>query len=258
MQKKTPNDRKPAPQRRPTKAPQQVRIIGGQWKRTPLPVADAEGLRPTPDRVRETVFNWLTYFFDGHWQGVACLDLFCGSGALGFEAASRGAARVVLVESHAGAVRHLEAARAKLDATGVTVLRGDALLLAQGLAVRGGAAQFDVIFLDPPYHQQWLPKLLPICRQLLKPGGLVYVEAERSLVENTGKIAADMREPESKPEVVSKTTAGATIADMSLPTARAQPDVSDWLDGWNVVRADRAGMVFYHLLQCGNSHRIEA
>ena len=77
------------------RGPQQVRIIGGVWKRTPLPVINAEGLRPTPDRVRETVFNWLNHLLDGGWQRMACLDLFAGTGALGFEAASRGAAKVV-------------------------------------------------------------------------------------------------------------------------------------------------------------------
>ena len=91
-----------------------VRIIGGQWKRTPLPVLDAEGLRPTPDRVRETVFNWITHLIDGAWEQVACLDLFAGSGALGFEAASRGARRVVMVENSGPAVRQLEANRDKL------------------------------------------------------------------------------------------------------------------------------------------------
>src|SRR3954464_6268242 len=87
----------------------QIRIIGGQWKRTPLPVLDAEGLRPTPDRVRETVFNWLTHLFDGVWEGIDCLDLFAGSGALGFEAASRGAAHVTMVELGTAAVRQLDA-----------------------------------------------------------------------------------------------------------------------------------------------------
>ncbi|WP_234814918.1 RsmD family RNA methyltransferase, partial [Noviherbaspirillum denitrificans] len=81
--------------------PQQVRIIGGQWKRTPLAVLDAEGLRPTPDRVRETVFNWINHLLDGGWEQVRCLDLFAGTGALGFEAASRGAVRVVMVEDNA-------------------------------------------------------------------------------------------------------------------------------------------------------------
>src|SRR5437764_6179211 len=78
----------------------QVRIIGGRWKRTPLPVLDAEGLRPTPDRVRETVFNWLNHLLDGEWEKLNCLDLFAGTGVLGFEAASRGAARVTMVESN--------------------------------------------------------------------------------------------------------------------------------------------------------------
>ncbi len=249
MQKKPTDHRKPAPQRRPARAPQQVRIIGGQWKRTLLPVADAEGLRPTPDRVRETVFNWLTHLFDGRWEQVACLDLFAGSGALGFEAASRGAARVVLVESHALAVRHLEATRDKLEAIAVTILRGDAPLLAQGLIGRGGEAQFDLIFLDPPYHRQWLPKLLPLCRRLLKPGGLVYVEAERSLVENTVKSAADTPDSRSKPEAA---------ADAARGKSAVTPDDDSWLDGWTAVRADRAGLVFYHLLQCGSAHRFEA
>src|SRR5437868_8259418 len=92
------------PAKRP---PQQVRIIGGQWKRTPLPVLDAEGLRPTPDRVRETLFNWLNHLIDGQWANIACLDLFAGTGALGFEAASRGAAKVVLVEASDLAARQL-------------------------------------------------------------------------------------------------------------------------------------------------------
>src|SRR3954447_25545124 len=95
-------------------APHQVRIIGGQWKRTPLAVLDAEGLRPTPDRVRETVFNWLNHLLDGQWTDIACLDLFAGTGALGFEAASRGAARVLMVEANSAAVRQLEATKAKL------------------------------------------------------------------------------------------------------------------------------------------------
>ena len=125
MQKKS---AKPAIQKRRVHAPHahQVRIIGGQWKRTPLPVLDAEGLRPTPDRVRETVFNWLNHLFDGAWGQVRCLDLFAGSGALGFEAASRGAARVVMIEANAAAVRQLQATQEKLRATQVSIVRGDA------------------------------------------------------------------------------------------------------------------------------------
>jgi 16S rRNA (guanine(966)-N(2))-methyltransferase RsmD len=198
---------KPGRTRAPRHAPRQVRIIGGQWKRTPLPVPDAEGLRPTPDRVRETVFNWLDHLLDHDWGNVCCLDLFAGSGGLGFEAASRGAAQVTMVESHPAAARQLQATCDKLHATQVEVRRGDALAVAESLARAG--SRFKLIFLDPPYHQGWLERMLPVCARLLAPGGLLYAEAE-----------------------------GALDADM-------QPE---WLRGWQPVRADRAGMVFYHLL----------
>jgi 16S rRNA (guanine(966)-N(2))-methyltransferase RsmD len=190
----------------PRHAPRQVRIIGGQWKRTPLPVMDAEGLRPTPDRVRETLFNWLDHLLDRDWHALQCLDLFAGSGGLGLEAASRGAARVLMVESQPAAVRQLQAVCDKLKATGVEVRRGDALATAAALAQSD--ARFGLIFLDPPYHQNWLQRMLPLCERLLMPGGLVYVEAE---------MAVD---------------AG------PLP---------EWLKGWQLLRSDRAGMVHYHL-----------
>lgn len=200
-------------------APQQVRIIGGQWKRTPLPVADGAGLRPTPDRVRETVFNWINHLFGARWEGRACLDLFAGSGALGFEAASRGAASVLMVENHAPALRHLTMVKEKLGAAPVTIQRGDALAqvraLAAGMPEGGG---FDLVFLDPPYQQGWLEKILPRCAGLLRPGGLVYAEAEMALTENDAA----------------------------------------WLQDWEIVRADKAGMVFYHLLQYGNKSEIQA
>ena len=192
----------------PRMAPRQVRIIGGVWKRTPLPVVEAEGLRPTPDRVRETLFNWINHLIDGNWERVSCLDLFAGTGALGFEAASRGAKRVVMVESFTPAVRQIELTQEKLRAGQVSALRGDAAASASALA--RGAERFNVIFLDPPYEQDWLPKMLPLCAQLLADGGLVYAEAEFAL---DGKTAPD------------------------------------WLVDWEVVRSDRAGMVYFHLLQ---------
>ncbi len=218
MQKK--QSKKHAPKRpaRGTHA-HQVRIIGGQWKRTPLAVPDAEGLRPTPDRVRETVFNWLGHLLDGQWSQVACLDLFAGTGALGFEAASRGALRVVMVEENIPAVRQLEASKEKLRADQISILRGDAWSIAQGLAGRIGSARFNLIFLDPPYHQNWLPKMLPVCERLLAPGGLVYAEAE-------------------------------------MPLAGDAPP--DWLADWEVLRADKAGMVFYHLLRRKIKAEIQA
>jgi 16S rRNA (guanine966-N2)-methyltransferase len=194
-----------------SKQPRQVRIIGGQWKRTPLPVLDAEGLRPTPDRVRETLFNWLNHLLDGDWSAARCLDLFAGTGALGFEAASRGAQTVTMVEHSTPALRQLEANKVRLDAGQITLMRGDALAVLQTLQARGAA--FDLIFLDPPYHQDWLVKMLPLCPPLLSTSGMVYAEAE-SLLD---------------------------------PAAGA-----DWLQGWEVIRADRAGMVFYHLLRRKN------
>ena len=195
---------------------QQVRIIGGNWKRTPLPVQESAGLRPTPDRVRETVFNWLTFLLDGHWAGVHCLDLFAGTGALGLEAASRGAARVLLVEQHSEAVQQLEAIRQKLDAKQVTIVRGDARSVAQGLPARSAGAgdRFNLIFLDPPYHADWLPAMLPLCTELLAQDGLIYAEAEFALEDHAA---------------------------------------ADWFGDWEIVRSGRAGMVFFHLLQRRNS-----
>lgn len=156
-------------------APHQVRIIGGQWKRTLIKVIDADGLRPTPDRVRETVFNWLGQDLSG-WQ---CLDLFAGSGALGFEAASRGAQEVVLVESHQSAFTQLQALQEKLQAQQIRLIAGDALAYLQTAQRRGN--QFDLIFLDPPFHADWLPRVLPLVAACLKPKGLLYIESEAAV-----------------------------------------------------------------------------
>ncbi len=231
MQKKP--SLKPRPQRVRPALTHQIRIIGGQWKRTPLPVLDADGLRPTPDRVRETVFNWLSHLRDGRWEDAVCLDLFAGTGALGFEAASRGAAKVVMVEENTAAARQLEATRIKLQADQIEVVRGNALTVTQSLITRSGEGQFDLIFLDPPYHQQWLAKMLPLCRRLLAPGGVLYVEAEAALVTPHPAARTDQAGLDATP-------------------------AADWLAGWEVVRADRAGMVFYHLLQCGIGMEVKA
>ena len=179
-----------------------------------MPVAEVDGLRPTPDRVRETVFNWIGHLIGGNWQGITALDLFAGTGALGFEAASRGAARSVLVETSPAALRQLDATREKLRATQVTITRGDALSIAQRLAANG--EKFDLVFLDPPYQQDWLQRALPVCLPLLKDDGIVYTESATPL---------DRFEAQDMPE---------------------------WLTGWQIVRADRAGMVFYYLLKRKN------
>jgi 16S rRNA (guanine966-N2)-methyltransferase len=150
--------------------PHTIRIIGGDWKRTPLPVLDLDGLRPTPDRVRETLFNWLGQDLDGQ----RCLDLFAGSGALGFEAASRGAASVVMVERHPRAAQQLRANKDKLGARAIEVAEADALRLAAGLA----PASFDVVFLDPPFGDAALfDRALALAAPLVARGGSLYVEA---------------------------------------------------------------------------------
>ena len=147
-----------------------IRIIGGDWKRTPLPVLDLDGLRPTPDRVRETLFNWLGQRLDG----LRCLDLFAGSGGLGFEAASRGAARVVMVERSARAAAQLRSNQARLGARMIEIAEADALRLAANLA----PGSFDVVFLDPPFGDTaLLERSLELAAPLVAPDGWLYVES---------------------------------------------------------------------------------
>ena len=132
---------------------------------------DAAGLRPTPDRVRETVFNWLAHL-KPDLSSVRGIDLFAGTGALGFELASRGAARVVLVERAPALVAQLTALKDKLAAAQVEILRGDALAVAASFP----AASFDLVFLDPPYDAGLLPQALRAAQRLLAPEGLIYAE----------------------------------------------------------------------------------
>jgi 16S rRNA (guanine(966)-N(2))-methyltransferase RsmD len=154
--------------------PHSIRIIGGDWKRTPLPVLDLDGLRPTPDRVRETLFNWLGQQLDGQ----RCLDLFAGSGALGFEAASRGAARVLMVERSGRAVAQLKANQARLAANNIEIAEADALRLAASLAPNS----FDIVFLDPPFGDKpMLDRALELAVPLVAPGGALYVESGEAL-----------------------------------------------------------------------------
>ncbi len=157
-------------------APHKVRIIGGRFKRTPLPVADVPGLRPTPDRVRETLFNWLAHLRPD-LASVRGLDLFAGTGALGFELASRGAKHVTLIERDAALVAQLQTLRDKLAAREVEILRGDALQVARTLPPRA----IDLVFLDPPYDAGLHAPALAVVLPLLAPGALLYVEADAPL-----------------------------------------------------------------------------
>ena len=154
-----------------------VRIIGGSWRSRVLEFPDAADLRPTPDRVRETLFNWLGQDL----SGLSCLDLFAGSGALGFEALSRGAASVVMVERDPAALRALRENARKLDAASLTVVRGDALEFAGQTRAR-----FDVVFVDPPYRLELQAAALSVVRGLLTPRGRVYVESASAFAPGRG------------------------------------------------------------------------
>lgn len=147
-----------------------VRIIAGKYRRRLLPFPDVDGLRPTPDRVRETVFNWLA----DRIEGASCLDLFAGSGAMGFEAASRGAAKVVLIEKNRLAIRCLHENKLLLSADEVSVLS----MAAEDYLARVGES-YDLIFLDPPYALTLLPTLLPKVGRMLKSSGYIYIESDR-------------------------------------------------------------------------------
>ncbi len=155
-----------------------VRIIGGQFKRTVIPVADIPGLRPTPDRVRETVFNWINHLWDSHYSDKSVLDLFAGTGALGFEAASRGAEHVQMVEQNRQAMLNLRQIRDKLNLQQVRINSGDAMLVLK----RMDASRFDLVFLDPPFHKDLIQEVLPYLPQILKPGSLLYTESEKKII----------------------------------------------------------------------------
>ena len=150
-----------------------LRIIGGRYRRRILRFPDSEGLRPTPDRVRETLFNWLGQDLDG-WS---CLDLFAGSGALGFEAASRGAAKVVMLDKAPRVATALrDNARLLDNPPGLEIICGDAL---QYLASTN--ATFDLIFLDPPYRKGWIPRLEPLLPGVANDDAVLYIEAEQEI-----------------------------------------------------------------------------
>ena len=149
-----------------------VRIIGGAWRSRLITFPARRFLRPTPDRVRETLFNWLGQDL----TGKTCLDLFSGSGALGFEAASRGARRVVMVENDPATFRALQASRELLKAGAVELARADALEF-----LRSDTGQYDVVFLDPPFRSDYWLRVAPLLLRRLGPGALVYYESAPGL-----------------------------------------------------------------------------
>lgn len=180
-----------------------VRIIGGAWRRLHLPIAPVDGLRPSPDRVRETLFNWLGQ----DCTGWSVLDLFAGTGALGFEAASRGATQVCFVENNRLAAQQLRTNAQKLHTQAtehqaeeptsnpvpsLQVQQMDvALCLAQQRS-RNPGSRFDLVFADPPFRSDWMDKILPHLAQILVPGGLIYLEWSECLFDQAPRKGVDL------------------------------------------------------------------
>jgi 16S rRNA (guanine966-N2)-methyltransferase len=168
-QKKSELPRKPRVPRHAAPLANEIRIIGGNWKRTKLSVADRPGLRPTPDRVRETLFNWLGQDLTG-WR---CIDVFAGTGVLGFEAASRGAKEVQLVELDTALVAQLKRTQIQLKANATQVVRGDGIVTLKQM----NPASMDVIFLDPPFDSVLFEPALAAAGRVVAQDGFVYLEA---------------------------------------------------------------------------------
>lgn len=150
----------------------ELRIIGGSWRSRKLRFPNAGGVRPTPARTRETLFNWLSFYI----AGSNCLDLFSGSGALGLEALSRGAARATLVDNNTALTTALRDNLRLLGCeSGAVVNSGVDTYLSQQTQ-----PPFDIVFMDPPFHQGWLNTLFPLlqAQNWIKPGGWIYVEHE--------------------------------------------------------------------------------
>lgn len=162
-------DPPPGARERPARQGNELRIIGGAWRGRRIRFALVEGLRPSPDRVRETLFNWLR----DQVIGSRCLDLFAGSGALGFEALSRGATQALLVDRESAVVRELRANLSLLGATNGEVLHADALQFLQGAPRR-----FDIVFLDPPFASRCVPEVCGLLerRGWLAPDAHIYIE----------------------------------------------------------------------------------
>ena len=169
---KAPISPAPVPRSAVVRASHEIRIIGGQWKRTKLQVADQATLRPTPDRVRETLFNWLGQDLSG-WR---CVDAFAGTGVLGFEAASRGALDVLLVEQDGALASQLKATQLRLQAGAARVVRGDGVSALRQLSV----GSVDLVFLDPPFGATLLDAAVAAAAGAIKESGFVYLEAEQA------------------------------------------------------------------------------
>lgn len=157
----------------------QVRIIAGQWRRRAIVVPERPGLRPTPDRVRETLFNWLDHLLERDWSEVNAMDVFGGTGVLGFEAASRGARLVTMVDQdrHACVSMQRLAQELRADPLRVRVVQADGFTQLE----RAAESSLDLIFLDPPFRQGLMERALTLAARAIRPTGLIYVESEATL-----------------------------------------------------------------------------
>ena len=163
-----------------SRGPGVVRIIGGLLKRSPLSVPDREGLRPTPDRVRETLFDWLTHLIGGDWSRTRVLDMFSGSGAMALEAVSRDAAGATAIEKDRGAARMIEATAEKLHVTDrLTVICADSLAW-----VERCSEAFDIVFIDPPFASRLQLRAAKAALPRLTPAGFIYLESEEEISED--------------------------------------------------------------------------
>ncbi len=187
---------KPSAQRKPkpAKVANRIRIIGGAWRSRVIEFPDADGLRPTANRARETLFNWLGQTL----HGTRCLDLFSGSGALGFEAASRGAAEVVMLEINRAVVDALKSNQQKLDATSCRVVAADALKF-----LDNAHEKFDIVFVDPPFGSCLLASVLEKCPAHLASDGVVYAEWAVPIADVIASL------PDAQWEIVKQGRAGA-------------------------------------------------
>lgn len=201
----------------PTTTAGSVRIIGGRWRGTRLPVADVAGLRPSSDRVRETLFNWLQPWL----SGARVLDLFAGSGALGLEAVSRGATQAVLVERDAQLVQALHASVERLQAGDtVQVIRADALAWLRAPLF----GQFDAVFLDPPFDAQLWPQLLPLLTPWLAPQAWLYLESAADAPQPAGPDWLLHREGHTRHAHYALYRRSADAAATLGPSSKPSPD----------------------------------
>ncbi len=154
----------------------QLRIIGGEWRGRKLDFPAIQSLRPTSDRIRETLFNWLQFDV----IGAHCLDLFAGSGALGFEALSRGAASITFVDEHPKAISQIKSNAEILKTDSVHCIQADAFSFLQS---HGDSSKYDIVFLDPPFQKEFLPKILAALstENIFKSDSLIYIEMEKQL-----------------------------------------------------------------------------